>query len=517
MEIRTERGGQGDVGRVNRQNIAVTNVGRPNNALADIAKSISGIVQSAYTINQREKVERDVEDKVVLQQKAQRESKDATKAMLGASYDTDLNTRVDSWRQEGLSDTIIRTNIQEYKYGKAIQEFGLDKGEKSDEAINSFFETFTDLELNVIKPIAEADNLKVQGEMKDVINSSFNVGTGSLQSRFKDSIEVAKRYNIPSEELMQSAIITAFRKAKNGDNTDLEALQTLKHKGVRVIDTVDGSKLYDKMLVTKEQREANDIVRKKAIVEQDQKDTTTNLYKEMINGDFEDSKVKIDASLEAKKISMLQHKTLTKVYDNLQPTEAENFIEESNPTRYLELRASAQLGTLDMDDLNKYRSELSYEDFKSIATLGLSKGGAFGIGNDANKLMDKDIDNFATDNAGLDLQNSISSDLEGWNLGRKRQSLIFNRLSAMKSQFVISNERLPEEEEYEKMKSKVLQYVDKSLGTISETGLAVAPTPTTFTEIMAKRPVDVAERRVWLKSLSPEQREVYKKGLQGAK
>ena len=510
-ELRTERGGQGKVSAVNRRYVAPTTGFNSGGGVADIAKSISGIITKATAKIQANKVERDLEDKLMLQKKAHQESVDTTNALSGASYDTQLNDNVAQWQSEGLSPTIIRTNVKNYKYGKAIQDFGLDKGAEADDAVNAYFDAYTDLEMRAITPLAEADKVAVQTEMKDAIHSSFNVGTAPLQQRFKENKEVASHYGITDDEVIASSIISAFRKARDGDTADLEALPNVKNKGINIIDTVKGSDLYAKMQVAKETKDANDVIRKTAIRKEGQKVATTSLYNEMINGDFEDSKTKMDTALETNSITMAQHKSLNTMYDNLQPTSVESFRKESISESYLNLRAKAQLGTLSTDELNANKNSLSYIDFKSIGTLSLQQGGAFGIGNQPDKVINTDIKNFAIDNAGINLEQSITSDLEGYKLGRKRQSMILSRLTTLKNNFVISSERLPDEEEYAKMKDRVLKYVDTSLGTIDLLGNAT-PTPIKkdYASIVITKPSDPSDFKEWYKGLSSEERRIYK-------
>lgn len=515
--IKTERGGQGKVALAGRRNVgATTGVSTKPSTFSNILSSVAGIIETIGTKRQAEKKQYELEDKIMLQNRAQSESTDIDNAMLGGSYDTTLNDKVAEWQGAGQNESTLRTNIKNYKFGQGIENFGLTTGEESNDAINAYFETLSDIELKKVTPLLQADNAKVTKEVGDAVNNSLSIGMGDLQTRFSEGREVAGKYKISEDIVGTMTITSAFRKARNGDTKDLDELsKVVNSEGIPIINTIQGAELFDQLTQAKETKDYNDIIRQDEANKKAEIAVSESLYTKLVSGDIENVKVLIDASLKGNKINPSQHASLLRTYKDLLPESIHSFPKDSNMSTYGILRADAELGVLPLDTLESFKGHLSASDYKAIVNLSLQKGGAYGVGNTQNDIIEDDIKNFANDNAGVNLQSSIISDINGFKLGEKRASLTLKLLREAKANYVLTNKELPNEEALDKMKNKVLTRVDKTLGTISVAGGAVKPvnTSTTYTDIIKDEPaLNDAGWNSWYSKLTPQQKESYKKG-----
>lgn len=449
-------GGTGDVTRVAREYIQPTKVYADTN-LQQIASGISSIVQSvgkASIVSQRE---RDAEDKLKLTRKAQEESTDVDNAMQGASYDDNLNQMVMDWRSKGLTETEIRTKAKDYKYGKAITDFELDKGQEADDAINNYFEVFTDLEMKKITPLAQADRQAIQQDTADTIKANFMVGIGNFNDSLKESREVAKTYGISEDAVSIMAISSAFDRDRDGDPSMLEEIGTLKDShSNRLIDTVGGRKAYNQLMDAKERRDLNrDAIEEKASMRA-QEDNTNELFTEIVTTtDIASMEVKVTNALENRNINIKQYKLLMKQVDAMSPSN-KPYAPYSDPQIVLQLQSKALLGTLSQEDMVNYAGALKEADYKSISKTAMKNGGLWGVGSRENDRLQAWIKNTAEAESGLGFEEAFKDDLVGGQKAKKLAGDIQYELGLAIDNFVSTYHRLPDkEEELEKISKDI--------------------------------------------------------------
>ena len=511
--IDTKIGGQGNVREIQRQYVNPNHGGGGDQGMSEILKGVNNIAQSVGAFAVKQKVTRDAEDRIDMQNTAHDESQDVSNAMQGASYDPDLNPQVEQWKADGVTTTQLRLNIRDYKWNKAIKDFDLENVDDAGENATIFFDTFNSLELKEIEPLATKDRENLKTSMMNKISSSFLVGNAPLADRLKDAEELSVKYGVTADQITAIAVSSAFTKARRGDTSDLEALETATNKnGVRLIDTIAGSEMYTKMSDAKLVRERNEVAQLEQDTKKAQVQVTESLYTQVVTGDdLETTQTKIDISQEKGLITMPQHATLTKTNRLLQASSRASFPDKSTPAVYSELRAKAQMGVLSQEELLTFTSELSADNFKTLVDLSIQKGGAFGLDDEKYTAMDVAIKNFGKDNSGLDLTGTIVSDLEGLKLGRKRESMLQERLRADKYQFILDNDRLPDAMEFKTMKAEVLDYVNTNLGDIDNTGGVTEPT--TLEYLVPKMNVATPAERVKLYSKLSAQDQVRYKEL----
>lgn len=519
--METKLGGGGDTGTRTRAYIQPTRV---TDNTSNIAKGVNDLIQSVGKFAIKQKIVRDGEDRVMMKNHAQDVSTSITLAMQGQAVEGKdsqaVNTMVSKWRSGGMNDTKIRRGLADYYRGTALKEFGAEQWDDAGDNAVVFLDTFNRLEMQATIPLAKVDKENTSRKMSNQINSSFISGSGTLQERFDDGMTTGATYNIPADYINAQIIQSAFMKAKRtGDDSDIEALQTLKDSdGNLVINGVQGAKTFSAMKDAKALRERNEAVEIKNNIIADQKQVTEGLYTSMVtSGGSEDIMHSADMLLEQDKITMPQHQMFAKMFDSMQVSNSHEFSTNSDAQAYQEFYSKANQGVLTQDELYANRSKFSFKDFQAISRKAIEKGGAFGIDNQVYTLMEKDIKAFAVGNSGLDLMGKINNTLEGLNLGKKRESALYSGLSKMKYSFELKNGRLPTEDELEGMQAKVLKRVDAELGTFGSEGFInppkkpkpiVQPKTNKLTDILSSQPDNSADYRVWFKGLTKEQRKL---------
>lgn len=449
-------GGTGRTTALAREYIQPTKVYADSN-LANIADSISSIVKTVGKGLMYQQRTHDAEDKMRLVRKAQEESTDIDNAMQDASYDDDLNTKVNDWRSQGLTDTELRTNIKDYKYAKAIQDFGIDKGQETTEAIDSYFTTFTDLELKKITPLAKADRLAIQEDTADTIKSNFMVSSEDFNKVLTEAREVATTYGMDDDSVTVLAIQSAFDRDKMDDPSMLESLGSLKNsKGIRLIDTVVGRDMYNKLSDAKEARDMNRDALEVRYLAKTQEDNTNALFTDIVTTtDIASTMPQIQEALRTKSINMRQYNLLARQVDALSPS-SNPYASYSDPRVLTSLQSKAMLGTLSQEDLVNYAGALKEADYKSLAKTAMDKGGLWGVGSKENDRLTSWINNTSEAESGLGFEEAFKDDLEGGMKARKLAGDIKYELGKALDNFVSTHKRLPDkEEELEKLSRDV--------------------------------------------------------------
>lgn len=488
-----------------------------NNNVSALVSGINDIVQTVVKVKVAEEKQRVQEDKIRAVSNAESEHLDANNALAGGSYDNELNTQVDSWRSSGLLESEIRTNIKNYKFNKAVKDtkLGVPDGREADDVDIAFFDTFNKLELQALTPILQQDRKEMQVKINNMNSSYFRTGSDDLQTKLNNVTIANKSYGMGEEEAMSLAIQSAFDLAKQGDNSLLTQLQDVKTStGEKVVDTLTGSALYTKLQDNLMARKEHETAKARQEQEFQQEVTATKLYTNMIDtGDLHSFKLNIDNALESGSISMRQHSSLQGYYKTA--TDVSSFPKNSDMKVYMSLFAKAEQGTLSSDELIKYQSKLSSNDFESIAKRSIQQGGLEGLGNEASKNLSVRVDDDAKAYSGLNFIDDLTSKLEDRQLADKRFSYIKQTLATEKDKFIAINKRLPDNTEYESIRDKVVSQAEKHI-TIKP--LEVKPT---LVEPKANKVngVDelksqlrslktIQEKELWYSSLTPKEKEL---------
>jgi len=511
--MKTEIGGTQSVNRAGRVNIQATQ-GFNDTGVSDLANNINDLVGSVGKAYVRQKVVRDAEDRMGYKTTALQDSQDISNAMQGASQDPDLNDLVTFWRGEGRSDTEVRNKSREYKLNKAYSDFEAEGLDDEGEGASLYTETLTSLELKELEPLAKIDRARELSITMNKMNASLVIGDEPLAVKFKDAVAIAEQYGIDPAKTNAMVIGSAFMKyQKYGDTSAIEELETLKTaNGIRVIDTIEGQKMHLQMLQAKEARDYNLGLKAEKEKEAKTVEVTNTLYNSLINDDtYELTVANIDAQLDNKTITSSQHSMLRRTAENLDPQGKGLFPDNSNGTVYSNLYGKAQLGILSQEELISMQSELKWEDYKTITNLAIQKGGIDGVDNELSRVMDEAIDDFSIDYAGINLMSNLESDIDGLRLGKKRASMLEERLTKAKYAYVRTHGELPDEATFNDMKNKVLEYTDATLGKINEDGLISRPM-VTLEQNMEVMPSNTNEGawQEWYNALSPKLKKEYR-------
>lgn len=466
MIQRTEIGGQGQRVKVAQQDTRrrgkiYTNTGR--NDIPDIMNSINSIVGSVGKIQQQEAVKRDKEDMIRLTSKADVDLKDSDNALQGASYDDDLNEQVNTWRGQGQTDTEIMNGIKDYKMNKAVSDLGLDAGNESDEATNAYFNSYVEGMLGKIRPHAERDRKTMQKNIINTGSSYIRTSSDSVQDKMTNTTTLYKSYGMTEEQAMGVVIQSAFSQARRGDDSMLEGLKTAKDsQGNNIIDTVNGSKLYEEQLNLTQQDKAYKDKQNSLKLKASQVVTTTNLYTSLFDKNVEPTSVTENANVALRegKITMLQHKQLVEQIDDVM--DVDGFAEVSNGQTYLDLRGRAELGLLPKDELLANKHRLSDKDFTAIGNLAIKQGGLDGTGSEQGKIVRTWIDNVSKTESGYD--NVISGKIAGLTnakLAGDRKTFLERQLMTEAIDFRADKGQEPNNAEMDVIKQKVVREMER--------------------------------------------------------
>lgn len=453
----TTKLGGGGVQGVGLRNVGSTGI-IPNTEASDIANSINSIVGNVGKALRVNQVQRDKEDMVRLVSKAETELDDSQKALQGASYDTELNNQVETWRGQGITDTEIYNNIAEYKLTKSADDFGLTSGSEPDEAINAFYDSYTKGMLKVTLPYAEQDRKALQKRIANNGSAYIRTGTDSVQDKLNNTTTLYKAYGLNESQAMGIIIQTAFSKARNGDKTMLEQLDTVKDSdGNFIKDTIEGSQLYSEQLKLTQQQEDYDARKAIAVKKAGQEVATTNLYAKM----FEDGANPVAIQEEANNalrngsITMIQHKQLTEQADDVMDVDVNP--EVSDGYTYLGLRGKAELGLLTTGELMQNQSRLSTKDFTAIGNLAIKNGGINGTGTQKGKVIRTWAKNVSDTHSGYtDLISSKVGSLVDAQLVGKRKTYLDRELIQEVFKFKEDEGREPNNAEMDKISDRVV-------------------------------------------------------------
>ena len=319
-----------------------------------------------------------------------------------------------------------------------------------------------------VKPLLKADRAEEKVEVTNTIYSALRVGTDDLQTKYNDNIKVGNKYAIDEEQIGLLSIDTAFQLAKEGDETMLIDIEALKNtKGELVINGLKGRKLYNQLSDALEKKKEDDVAEESALNKKKQVDTTNTLYSMGISGDINTAQTTADESQRNKTITRQQHASLSKTFANLRAVNTSQFIKESDVETYSSLRAKAQLGTATVEEINESVNKLSYVDYKTIVNLSLSKGGSEGKGDKHSSMIDTMIKGVVKTNIGLNLEDIITSDLGGYNLGVRRKEYLTTEFAMWRSEIVLRTGKEPTVQEVRDATTSILKSVDSAVGKIN--------------------------------------------------
>lgn len=517
MADNLNRLGGGVANAVSLRGVGAINTPNSNNEVTSIVSGINDIVQTVVKVKVAEEKQRVQEDKIRAVSNAESEHLDANNALLGGSYDNELNTQVDSWRSSGLLDSEIRVKIKDYKFNKAVKDtqLGQEGGRSADEVDIAYFDTFNKLELKALTPMLAEDRKLMQTKVNNMNSSYFRTGSDDLQTKLNNVTIANKSYGMGEEEAMSLAIQSAFDLSKQGDDTLLTQLQDVKTStGEKVIDTLTGSTMYTKLQENLMARKEHEQAKARQEAEYQQEVTATKLYTNMIDtGDLHNFKLNIDSALDSGSISMRQHSQLRDYYKSA--TDVSAFPKNSDMRTYMSLFAKAEQGLLSTDELIKYQSKLSSGDFESIAKRSIQQGGLSGLGNEASKSLSERVDNDSKAYSGLNFIDDLTSKLEDRQLADKRFSYIKQTLSTEKDNFISINKRLPTNEEYEKIRDNVVQQAEKhiTIKPLDTKPKIVDPKANKVNGVddlkaQLKSLKTIQEKEAWYSQLSPKEKEL---------
>lgn len=503
-------GGTGDVAPIARREVGVT-TGFGDGGVSDIAKGINSLVQSAGTIALKFKAEKNSEDAVMLKQRAETDYLDSQLALSGKSTDNMLNDTISSMRSSGYSETSLAETSWRYKEGKAIEEFGLNKGEKSNEAEYGYFHALNRLSMSSLVKQAEVDKDKIKLDIGNKIFTSFKVPSADMQKTLNDGTSTGKTYTINEDAVGVLAIRALFARDKEGDTKAIDSLKTLTNSsGERIIDSIEGSALYGQLIDAKEKR-AKDKVSYDLQIERVNQDKSMESFMSGVIGkaptDMADAKVDLDNLMKAKKITFNDYKAGAMFIEAKRPSNS--LPKVSDPIALSKYTIKALEGTLTGEDHAIMMTTLDQADFSSLITKGYTNGGLHGVGTVENKALEESIDPLAKSISGLPLEYKLGDALAGGDGALEKYSLAEKELRVNKNTFTAKNKRLPNADEWEGItrtaKDTVEKQYESNKKTRNEDEVAtIKPTTTNeeITKIMNRNPTRVEDIR---KAMTTEQ------------
>ena len=462
MANNLNRLGGGVASAVPLRNTPVSQSTGSNSEVSSIMSGINDIIQTVTKVKVAEDIKRTEEDRIRAVSQAESEHLDTNNALVGGSYDSNLNTQVDAWRSEGLMESEIRLKVKDYKMNKSVTDLGLGEGGKTaDNADIAYFDTYSKLELKAINPLLQEDRKAIQSKINNMTSSYIRTSSDDLQTKLNNVTITNKSYGMGESEAMALTIQSAFDLAKRGDESILHQLDSVKDSnGNKVLDTIEGSSIYSKLSDNFMQYKEHQTSVARKEKEFNQEVEATKIYTNMVDsGDLSSFKLNLDNALESGSINMQQHSSLNTYYKTAINVDA--FPKQSDRATYIKAYSLAEQGTLKTDDLMTIQGKLSNSDFELIARTAISKGGINGLGNDESTNLNHRIKDDTIAYSGSAGINDISLTLNDKMIFSKRAGYIQQNLSNAKDSFIASNRRLPTDEEYTRMRDTVVSQAEK--------------------------------------------------------
>ena len=453
--------GGGVASAVPLRNTPVSQSTGSNSEVSSIMSGINDIIQTVTKVKVAEDIKRTEEDRIRAVSQAEIEHLDANNAINEGSMDGNLNSKVAEWRNEGLTESEIRIGIKDYKFNKAKVDLGINDSNKADATNMAYFDTLTKLELKAINPLLQEDRKVIQNKINNMTSSYIRTSSDDLQTKLNNVTIANKSYGMGESEAMALTIQSAFDLAKRGDESILHQLDSVKDSnGNRVLDTIEGSSIYSKLSDNFMQYKEHQTSVARKEKEFNQEVEATKIYTNMVDsGDLSSFKLNLDNALESGSINMQQHSSLNTYYKTAINVDA--FPKQSDRATYIKAYSLAEQGTLKTEDLMTIQSKLSNSDFELIARTAISKGGINGLGNDESTNLNHRIKDDTIAYSGSAGINDISLTLNDKMIFSKRAGYIQQNLSNAKDMFIASNKRLPNDEEYTKMRDTVVSQAEK--------------------------------------------------------
>lgn len=502
-----------------RSTPSINNVGGSSIASSLVA-GINDMVQSVTKTVAMTNIQKNEEDKVRAVSQAEAEHLDINNAMQGASYDNNLNQEVNNWRSSGLLESEIRVKAKEYKFNKSVKDLGLGEGgREADNTDIAYFDTFNKLELKAITPLATADRKQIQDKITNINSSYIRTGSDDLQTKFNNTVTVGKSYGMTETDAMGNVMQSAFDLARRGDDSLLKELPNVKDsQGNLLINTVDGSAIYSKLSDNLQQKNEHDQAQARKEQDFKQEVEATKLYTTLVETkDLSNFKLNIDKSLENGSISMTQHNSLNTYYKTLSNVDA--FPKNSDRGTYIKAYSMAEQGTLNSDQLMILQTKLSNSDFELISRKAIEKGGLNGVGSDESKHLNERIKDDTASFSGSSGINDITLQLNNKQIFSKRAGYIQQNLGNDVDKFIAVNKRLPNEEEYTKLRDKVVSNAEKVYNEKTVKPIEVSAPPVTKADSTNGREAlittgksfkSIQERESWYNSLSEQEKKLLK-------
>lgn len=418
--------------------------------VSGIMKGINNLV-SVYTKKKRlERQEQNAEDIMYAKAQAQNDITSAETALSTMNSDReDFNELVKQNRQNGLSDAQISALLYDDILQKSSEEI---EGEAL-EADKTYLTLIGQARTKSNAKYAQEDNKEILQDVQNTIYATSNVKTGeeSFQDVFNKNLEVSNTYGIDKQQVVNLTIKRAFDLARAGDRSLLDNLDTIKVEGIKLRDTLEGSKLFVQYSEQLDNKEYRDKQRADTQRKQTYEDNTNNLFLSLYEGEdvFE---------VEQKALEMFSNDSISlrqynKVKEFTQAQVEGTYSNKTDPATYASLYGKAIKGILSIDELMSYQSVLTEKDFRKISTEALNKGGLDGIGDVAYKQLVKRINNDANSYTGLDLLGRAMN-INTPQIAFKRASYVQQHLRSNVESFIENKGELPTEEEYSKMRDK---------------------------------------------------------------
>lgn len=483
-----------------------------------LAEGINDILKSVVQIKQRQDIQRNEEDKIRAVSQAEIEHLDANNAFNEGSMDANLNTKVAEWRASGLTDSEIRLGIKDYKFNKAKTDLGIDDDNKADDANVAYFDTFTKLELKALSPLLAQDRKQIQDKMNNMTSSYVRQGEDDLQTKF-NNVSIANRsYGMGETEAMNVTMQSAFDMARNGDDSLLKQLPNVKTStGERLIDTLDGSEMYNKLTDNLMRKKEHDEALAQKELEYNQEVQATKLYTDMIGSkDIHSYKLGIDNALASGSINMRQHNSLNNYYEAM--TKPKDVKIKTDRKAYVQAYSLAEQGLLSTDTLMTMQDKLSDSDFELIAKTAIQRGGINGVGNSESLNLKERIKDDTTAYSGSAGLNDLTLTLTDKMIFSKRAGYIQQNLSNAVDNYIATKGTLPDDETYNKLRDTVVSQAEKVYNgkTVKQPEVVVKPklsdTITGREELLGTLKTMKSKEEVdnFMSNLTPQQRKLLK-------
>lgn len=331
-----------------------------------IMKGLTELVNLGVKVQAKRQIEQDEEDLINAKFLAQQ---DITEIDTARETGNSSNKKLNDIYSKGNSEGWTKTEINNAMYDSIIGDRTANLKDEAGKADRRYFEAMVGSKTSTWNALAKGDRELIAKQQVDKVTSTSFMDA-DVQAEYDNSLTALKKYGILEGNLEQAYITKAYSMAKQGDNSALEKLKTIKNsQGVSIIQTADGMKAND--MLNKELLSFRD--QESARIERDKNkaygDNADSIFSVALNGDPSKAMTMVQSYISSGRLDYSRANSLVSSIKTISKGEG-GYASKSDPAYFNVLFTKATFGTLNVNEVDT--SKVAQDDLLNIVKTNVN-------------------------------------------------------------------------------------------------------------------------------------------------